>query len=65
MFQKGAFHFGIKVFNHLLSSNKNLSQEEKQLRLALKRFLIKNSFYTLDNILIGNCQKKKKNLSSL
>jgi hypothetical protein len=29
MFQKGAFHFGINFFNHLLSSNKNVSGREK------------------------------------
>jgi len=34
VFQKGVFYFGIKVFNHLPSSIKNLSREEKQFRLA-------------------------------
>jgi len=36
MFQKGAFYFGIKVFNHLPHNIKNLSHEDKKLRLALK-----------------------------
>ena len=40
--------FGIKVFNKLPSSIKNLSHEEQQFRLPLKRFLLMNSFYTLD-----------------
>jgi len=44
---KTAVYFGIKVFNHLSSNITNLSQEEKQFRLALKRFVPMNSFYTL------------------
>jgi len=39
-FQEGAFYFGIKVVNHLPSSTENLFREEKQFRLALKRFLL-------------------------
>ena len=45
-FQKGAFYFGIKVVNHLPSSTENLSREEKQFRLALRGFLLSNSFHT-------------------
>jgi len=47
-FQKGAFYFGIKIINHLPSNIENWSREEKQFRLVLKRFLLSNSFYTLD-----------------
>ena len=35
VFQKGVFYFGIKVFNHLPSSIKNMSHEEKQFRLVI------------------------------
>jgi hypothetical protein len=48
VFQKGVFYFGIKVFNHLPSSIKNMSNEEKEFKIASVRFLLMNSFYTLD-----------------
>jgi hypothetical protein len=44
---KRAVYFGIKICNHLPSNITNVSQEEKQFRLALKRFVLMNSFYTL------------------
>jgi hypothetical protein len=50
-FQKEAFYFGIKVVNHLPSSTENLSPEEKQFRLTLKKFLFSNSLYTWDEYL--------------
>jgi len=43
-----AYHFGIKVFKYLHSSIKSLSNEMKLFRLALKRFLLSNSFYSID-----------------
>lgn len=52
-FQKGAYCFGIKVFNHLTPILKILSNEMKQCRPALKQFLLINLFYSV-NILIGN-----------
>ena len=61
-FQKGAFYFGIKIVNHLPSSSENLSCEEKQFRLALKMFLLSNSFYTLDEYFNS---KVSKDLGSL
>jgi len=42
MFQEGAIYFGIKFFNHLTHNIKNLSREDKKLRLALKRFILMN-----------------------
>jgi len=41
-FQKRAFYFGIKVFNPLPHNIKNLSHQDKKLRLALKMFLLMN-----------------------
>jgi len=38
--KRGAFCFGIKVFNHLPSNIKNLSLEGKQFGFALKSFLL-------------------------
>lgn len=46
-FQKGPHYFGIKVFNNLLSSIKNLAHNTKPFRSALKRFLLLNLFYSL------------------
>jgi hypothetical protein len=47
-FQKGSYYFGIKVFNSLPPSMKILVHDTKEFRSALKRFLILNSFYSLE-----------------
>jgi len=47
LFQKGVFYSGIKTHNHLPKTIKKLSHDVKQFRLALKRFVISNSFYSL------------------
>jgi hypothetical protein len=47
LFQKGVFYSGIKTYNHLPNTIKKLSHDVKQFRLALKRFIISNSFYSL------------------
>jgi hypothetical protein len=48
VFQKGTYYFGMKVVNNLSSSIKNLANDMKQFRFALKRFLLLNSFYSLE-----------------
>jgi len=48
LFQKGFFHSGIKTYSYLLKTIKELSHDVKQLRLAMKRFIISNSFYFLE-----------------
>jgi hypothetical protein len=48
LFQKGVFYSGIKTHNHLPKTIKELSHDVKQFRLALKRFIISNSFYSLE-----------------
>jgi hypothetical protein len=48
LFQKGVFYAGIKTWNHLPQTIKELSHDAKQFRLALKRFIISNSFYSLE-----------------
>jgi hypothetical protein len=48
VFQKGTYYFGIKVFNNLPSRMKNLAHDAKQFRTAVKRFLLLNSFYSLE-----------------
>jgi hypothetical protein len=46
-FQKGAYYFGIKIFN-LPTNIKCLTKEVKLFRPALKRFLYTNSFYSFE-----------------
>jgi len=48
LFQKGVFYLRIKTYNHLPKTIRKLSHDVKQFRLALKRFIISNSFYSLE-----------------
>jgi hypothetical protein len=48
VFQKGTYYFGIKAFNNLPSSIKNLAHDAEQFRTAVKIFLLLNSFYSLE-----------------
>jgi hypothetical protein len=47
-FQKGTYYLGIKVFNSLPLSIKNIVYDRKQFKFALKIFLLLNSFYSLE-----------------
>jgi hypothetical protein len=47
-YQKWVYYSGIKIFNHLPQNIKSLSSNVKKFKLALKRFLLMGSFYTLD-----------------
>jgi hypothetical protein len=47
-YQKGVYYSVIKIFNYLPRNIKNLSWNMKKFKLALKRFLLMGSFYTLD-----------------
>jgi hypothetical protein len=48
IYQRGPYYFGIKLFNHLPSSIKDLACNAKRFRVALSAFLHTNSFYTFD-----------------
>jgi hypothetical protein len=48
VFQKGVYYFGIKVFSSLPSSIRNLAHDVKHFRIVLERFLLLNSFYSLE-----------------
>jgi len=48
LFQKGVFYSVIKTCNYLPKTNTELSHDVKQFRLTLKRFIISNSFYFLE-----------------
>ena len=44
VFQKAVFYFGIRIFNKLPLAIKDLTYDVKQFKLALKRFILANSF---------------------
>jgi hypothetical protein len=46
--EKGVYVTGIKVFNNLPQSIKNLSNGTKQFKLALKNYLHAHSFNSID-----------------
>jgi len=48
VYQKGVFYSGIKIYNHLPTAIKDLSDDKNKLKLALKRYLLHNSFYSLE-----------------
>ena len=48
LFQRGVYYSGIKIFNHLPLSIKNLSRDIRQFKRALKGFIQLNSFYSLE-----------------
>jgi hypothetical protein len=48
VYQKGAHYTGIKLFNRLPGSIKQLSHDPKQFQTALKGFLYGRSFYSMD-----------------
>jgi hypothetical protein len=48
VFQKGVRYSGIKVYNHPPLTLKQLSHDIPKFKVALKRFLFANAFYTLE-----------------
>jgi len=46
-YKKGAYYTGIKIFNFLPSHTKNVN-ETQVFKKTLKRFLLYNSFYSID-----------------
>jgi hypothetical protein len=47
IYQKGVYYSGIKI-NNLPTAIKDLSGDKKKFKLALKRYLLHNSFYSLE-----------------
>jgi hypothetical protein len=47
-YQKEVYYSGIRIFSHLPQNIKNLSWNVKKFKLALERFLLIGSFYSLD-----------------
>jgi hypothetical protein len=48
MCQKGVYYSGIKIYNYLPTAIKDLSGDKNKFKLALKRYLLHNSFYGLE-----------------
>ena len=47
MYQKSVYYQGIKIYNHLPKTIKDLPVDKNKFKLALKRYLVHNSFYSL------------------
>jgi len=55
IYNKGVCYTGIKIYNHLPTAIKDLSDDKYKFKVALKRYLLQNFFYILEeyfNILI-------------
>jgi hypothetical protein len=48
LFQRGVWYSGIKTYNHLPLTLKELSNNIFKFKAALKKIILKNSFYTLE-----------------
>jgi hypothetical protein len=54
IFQKGGWYSGIRLYNHLPPMLKQLSHDIPKFKVALKKFLIANSFYTVEEYYCWN-----------
>jgi hypothetical protein len=50
-YKKGTYYMGIVMFNHLPWNIRKLSNEVENFRMATKNFLLKESFYSLEEYL--------------
>ena len=48
VYQKGVYYSGIKIYSHLPTAIKDLSDDKNKFKLTLKRCLLPNSFYSLE-----------------
>jgi len=46
VYQKGVYYSGVKTYSHLLTAIKDLSVDKNKFKLALKRYLLHNLFYS-------------------
>ena len=51
VFQMGVHYAGIKVFNYLPPSIKSIASDTEVFKKTLKRFLMDNSFYSVDKFI--------------
>jgi hypothetical protein len=57
LFQAGTFYLGSRIFNHIPSYIKDLLHNEKQFKSVLKKYLLENCFYTLEEYFNVNIKK--------
>ena len=48
VYQRGVYYSGINISNHLTSTIKFLYENKKKFQLVLRKFLLYNSFYSLE-----------------
>ena len=48
LYQKGVYYSGIKIFNHLPTTIKNLSDDKNKFQTTLKKSLLNNLFCSLE-----------------
>jgi len=48
IYQRGIYYSGIKIYNHLPTAIKDLSDDKNKFKLAKKRYPLHNSFYSLE-----------------
>jgi hypothetical protein len=48
MYQKGVYNSGIKILIGLPQAIKDISSKPKKVKIALKHYMLTNSFYSLD-----------------
>jgi len=48
IYKNGVYYSGIKIYNYLPTAIKDLSGDKNKFKLALKRYLLHNSFYSLE-----------------
>ena len=54
IYQKGVYYQGFKICNHSRKTIKDLSGDKNKFKLALKRYRLHNSFYSLKAYFIHN-----------
>jgi hypothetical protein len=54
IYQKGAYDTGIKILNYLPTHIKNVANEIQVFKKTLKRFLLDNSFYSIEEYFNAN-----------
>jgi hypothetical protein len=47
-FKEGAYFMGMKIFNHLPTNKKILSNKKELFKPALKKYLLRQSLYSLE-----------------
>jgi len=48
IYQNGVYYSGIMIYTHLPTAIKDLSGDKNKFKLALKRYLLHNSFFSLE-----------------